>query len=348
VRRYLGGKKLQQLTKADGDELVEWMLTEGRTSPRRYRSGSLAARVVELIERHPEGIAAATIAAAFPEDDVHTCLSGLLRASRVTRLRRGVYALNDLSEAEVPAVVEPVTVPSTLTTFGMVIQSFVDQGALPRNVVALVERPADAIIDETSGTSKSWTLAEVERFRDSVRQDRLFACWLLSCYGLRRSEVLGLRWSALDGDTLLIRRGRVTVGKESDEGMPKSRRSRRDLPLPAELSSALNEFKTRQQAEAQAFGTRWSDDRLIAVREDGSPIHHEWYSDEFQRLRQHAGLRRIHLKGLRSTSVSLMLAGGMPVHVVAAWHGHDPAVSLSIYSHAQRDDLRAAGAALFA
>jgi hypothetical protein len=42
-----------------------------------------------------------------------------------------------------------------------------------------------------------------------------------------------------------------------------------------------------------------------------------------------------------------MLAGGMPVHVVAAWHGHDPAVSLSIYSHAQRDDLRAAGAALF-
>ena len=227
VRRYLGGKKLQQLTKADGDELVEWMLTEGRSSPKRYRPDSLAARVVELIEGHPEGIAAATIAAAFPEDDVHTCLSGLLRAGRVTRLGRAVYTLNDLAEAEVPARgVKPVTVRSTLTTFGMVIQSFVDQGALPRNIIALVERPADAIIDETSGTSKSWTLAEVERFRDSVRHDRLYACWLLSCYGLRRSEVLGLRWSALDGDTLLIRRGRVTVGKESDEGMPKSRRSR--------------------------------------------------------------------------------------------------------------------------
>jgi hypothetical protein len=51
--------------------------------------------------------------------------------------------------------VKPVTVRSTLTTFGMVIESFVDQGALPRNVIALVERPADAIIDETSGTSKS-------------------------------------------------------------------------------------------------------------------------------------------------------------------------------------------------
>lgn len=63
--------------------------------------------------------------------------------------------------------------------------------------------------------------------------------------------------------------------------------------------------------------------------------------------RQRADLRRLHLKGLRNTNVSLMLAGGLPVHVVAAWHGHDPARSLSIYWDAQRDDLRAAGATLF-
>lgn len=100
-------------------------------------------------------------------------------------------------------------------------------------------------------------------------------------------------------------------------------------------------------ARARGFGSRWCDDRLIAVREDGTPIRHEWYSDEFQRIRERAGLRRIQLKGLRNTSVSLMLAGGLPVHIVAAWHGHDPAVSPSIYSDAQRDDLRAAGAALF-
>lgn len=49
----------------------------------------------------------------------------------------------------------------------------------------------------------------------------------------------------------------------------------------------------------------------------------------FQRLRERAGLRRIPLKGLRNTSVSLMLALGIPAHVVAASHGHDPALSLS-------------------
>ncbi len=83
------------------------------------------------------------------------------------------------------------------------------------------------------------------------------------------------------------------------------------------------------------------------MHEDSTPVRHEWYSDEFQRLRERAGLRRIHLKGLRNTSVSLMLSSGIPVHIVAGWHGHDPAVSLSIYSEAQPDDLRAAAASLF-
>ena len=86
-----------------------------------------------------------------------TCLSGLLRAGRITRLRRAVYALNEPANVERPPCgVKPVTVRSTLTTFGMVVQSFVDQGALPRNVIALVERPADAMAGRCS--SPRWSL----------------------------------------------------------------------------------------------------------------------------------------------------------------------------------------------
>jgi hypothetical protein len=59
------------------------------------------------------------------------------------------------------------------------------------------------------------------------------------------------------------------------------------------------------------------------------------------------GLRRIKLHALRNTSVSLMLDQGQPVHVVASWRGHDPAVTLSIYADAKADELRAAGAKLF-
>lgn len=348
VRRRMGGKKLRQLTKADGDALVEWMLTKGRVDPRHFRTDSLMSQVAELIGQHPEGISAAKIKAAFPDKDVHTCLSGLIRARRVTRPQRAVYLLVPPTEtAKAASGVKPVTVRSTLTTFGMVVQSYVDQGALPRNVLALVERPTDDISEDDDDQSKSWTLGEVETFRKSVRDERLYACWLLSCYGARRSEVLGMRWTRFDQSGLRVRRGRVAIGKETEENLPKSRRSRRNLPPPADLAEALNMLKALQKAECSALGIPWSDDRLIAVDEAGEPIRPEYYSDTFQRLRERAGLRRIPLKGLRNTSVSLMLALGIPVHIVAAWHGHDPAVSLGVYSDAQPEDLRAAGAALF-
>jgi site-specific recombinase XerD len=360
VRRYLGGKKLQQLTKADGDALVRWLLTEARTSPRHYRADSLAGRVVALVSEHPEGTTPADLAAALPDGDVHSALSALLATGRVIRLRRGVYAPAEpgTAAAEKRGLC-PQTVRSTLTTFGAVVQSYVDQGVLPRNVIGLVERPKDADPDDadtlagdapgTQPTAKSWTLPEVLQFRESVRGHRLFACWLLSCYGLRRSEVLGLRWSAIDLNTgtLSVRRGRVAVGGDAVEGAPKSRRSRRDLPLPADVTEALRALRTRQKAEALAVGVPWSDDRLVAVHEDGTPLRPEGYTDEFQRLRTRAGLCRIRLHGLRNTSVSLMLDQGHPPHIVAGWHGHDPTVALSIYADVKADELRTVGASLF-
>ncbi len=352
VRRFLGGKKLQQLTKDDGDALVSWMLTEGRQSVSHLQPESLAGQIVALVGRHPDGITSSEISAAFPGQDTATRLSDLAKRGQITRLRRAVYgpASQATEETREPAGVKPVTVRATLTAFTMVVKSYVDQGVLPRNVVALVERPADAIeeSDDAARTAKSWTLAEAEAFRAAVADHRLFACWLLSIYGMRRSEVLGLKWSAIDGDVLRVRRGRVALDAGvTDEGLPKSRRSWRDLPLPADVVAALGALKRRQRAEALALGVPWDEDRLVATREDGTPVPPEWWTDEFHRIRERAGLRRIQLKGLRNTSVSLMLDRGHPVHVVAAWHGHDPSMSLSIYADAKADELRAAGGSLF-
>ncbi|WP_111510620.1 site-specific integrase [Mycobacterium kyogaense] len=356
VVRQLGGRKLQALTKADVDGLVAWMLTAARTDHRHYRADSLAGRVVALVAEHPDGITAVDLAAALP-GDVHTSLSALLATGRVTRLRRGVYApaAPEVAAAEKRGL-SPQTVRSTLTTFGAVVQSYTAQGVLPRNVVALVDRPRDtdaagdiAEPDDADGAVRSWTLTEAERFRESVRNQRLFACLLLSCYGLRRSEVLGLRWSTVNLDTgmLAVRRGRVSVGGAVVEGDPKSRRSRRELPLPADVTEALRSLKTHQRAEAMALGVGWSEDRLVAVYEDGTPLRPDGYTDEFHRLRKRAGLRRITLHELRHTSVSLMQDRGHTPQVVAAWHGHSPEVALRIYTHVKATELRAAGAALF-
>ena len=346
VRRRMGARQLADITKADGDDLVTWMLTASRTSPRRYRPDSLMSRVVEFVAEHPEGVSTAAVKARFPESNTDACLSHLVRSGRLARPRRALYTAADTGEPLSTRGVKPVTVRATLTAFSTVVQSYVDQGELVRNVIALVERPTDAI-DDDSETVRSWTVAEAETFREAVRSERLYACWLLSCYGMRRSEVMGARWNRFDHSALRVRRGRVAIGARTEENLPKSRRSRRELHLPTDVAQALSALKTRQQSECRALGIPWSDDRLIAAHADGTPVRPGWYSNEFQRLRKRAGLRRIPLKGLRNTSVSVMLARGILPHIVAAWHGHDPGVSLRIYNDTQPDDLRAAGVALF-
>lgn len=143
-------------------------------------------------------------------------------------------------------------------------------------------------------------------------------------YGLRRSEVLGLRWSALTFDicVLVVRRGRVAVSSGTVEGAPKSQRLLREPAPPPDAIAALRVLRTRQHAEATALGRDWSEDRLVAVREDGQPVRPGWYSAEFHRLRTRAGLPRIKLHG--NTSVSLMLDHGTrctpPPHGTATTH----------------------------
>lgn len=115
-------------------------------------------------------------------------MANLKAAGRVTRPRRGVYISAPPSdEPTEPRGVSAVSVRSSLTRFTAVVQSFTDQGTLPRNVIALVEPPP---VKRTP--PQSWILAEVRTFRESVREERLYARWLLSCYGLRRSEALAL------------------------------------------------------------------------------------------------------------------------------------------------------------
>ena len=82
VRRYLGGKRLQQIVKADGDALVQLMLTKGRGSPKHYQPGSLSSRVAERIGQHPEGISARRWP---PRSLVRTCTPPIRPGARRTR-----------------------------------------------------------------------------------------------------------------------------------------------------------------------------------------------------------------------------------------------------------------------
>jgi integrase len=125
--------------------------------------------------------------------------------------------------------------------------------------------------------------------------------------------VLGLAWSAVDFDagTVSVAQGRVVVrGVGTTTAAPKSERSRRTPPMPADVMAALRTLNAQQKRERVALGTTWIDTGLIAITEDGSPIRPETYSKAFRRHGMAAGVPVIRLHDTRHTAATRMLDSG--------------------------------------
>jgi integrase len=242
----------------------------------------------------------------------------------------------------------------TLGRLSAALEAAVLEGKLVRNVARLVSPP-----EHTPRERETWSKAEVKKFLAKASRDRLHAAWRLSLYGLRRGEVLGLRWSDIDlrTGTLTVNQSRVLVEYRVRIEEPKSRNGKRTLPLDGELVVALTVLRKRQLDESAMAGAAYRSGlagldwyqggEYVVTDEVGTPVHPEWYSDEFGRLLRRVGLRRITLHDSRHTTLTLMEHAGVPISIVSKWAGHyDSAFTQKTYVHASDEDLQRGSAAL--
>ena len=196
----------------------------------------------------------------------------------------------------------------------------------------------------------TWSAAQVQAFLAAATSDRLHAAWRLTLYGLRRAEVCGLRWADVDleGLALTVTSTRPVVDGKVIVKAPKSRRGVRTLPLDAELAAALRALADLQAIEAIDAAEAYAASGYVIADELGRPVHPDWYSDEFHRLREAAGIERITLRNGRATANTLMADAGVPDHIRAAWCGHTVAVNVASYTAARPEALGQAMAALSA
>jgi integrase len=339
---HLGTVPLQHLDTPHLDELVTLRLT-GEPIAQRAMRGRRSAEVLAYLRARSEGAGYSELLTAFGEPGIKA-LDRLVSSGDVVRPQRARYVAALLTEPERPKVsggVSNRTVCAMLTVLSSALTTAMKRGLVARNVAQLVDRPA---IEHRE--MSTWTPQQADQFRDHVRGDRLYACWLLTLAGWRRSEVLGLAWSAVDFDagTVSVAQGRVVVrGAGTATGAPKSERSRRTLPMPAEVMAALRTLNAQQKRERVALGPMWVDTGLIAVNEDGSPIRPETYSKAFRGHCMVARVPVIRLHDTRHTAATRMLDSGTTVSAAAKWLGHDPAMTLRIYGHVYEDALASAG-----
>ena len=166
---------------------------------------------------------------------------------------------------------------------------------------------------------------------------------LAGFYGLRRSEVLGLKWDAIDfnNNTITIRHTittfnidgkRVTVASDTT----KTKSSMRTLPLVPLFRERLLALKAEQQENrrlsGKSYNMRYID--YICVDEIGDLTEPNYITGAFPKLLERSGLRRIRFHDLRHSCASMLLANGVAMKQIQEWLGHsDFSTTANIYAH---------------
>ncbi len=183
-----------------------------------------------------------------------------------------------------------------------------------------------------------WEAHELGAFLDHCAADRLGPLYEVAAFtGLRRGELLGLRWDDIDVERcrLTVRRQIVQLGHATHIGPVKTASGQdRVVDLDEATMGALLSHRLRQEQQREEWGAAWVDSPHVFTKEDGSPLHPETVTKRFRELADAAGLRPVRLHDLRHGQASLMLAAGVPLAVVSKRLGHSSlAITSDTYSH---------------
>ena len=209
----------------------------------------------------------------------------------------------------------------------------VKMGIAVRNVASVVDPPRVARV-----TMKTLSPEEVQRFLDVARETEYYVYFSTLLYtGLRRGELLALRWRNLD----LIKGTLTVVATAYKLGNgdyiikePKTAHSRRTVTLPPSLVELFKVYRADQELLRVQLGVSLKADDFVFIRPDGSPINPNAITLAFRRIVKNAGLKGIRIHDLRHTHATLMLKAGVHPKVVSERLGHaNIGITLDIYSH---------------
>ncbi|RJF69063.1 site-specific integrase [Deinococcus cavernae] len=214
-------------------------------------------------------------------------------------------------------------------------------GLVIRNVAENVKPPRSA-----PSTRQVWEPHEARTFLASIKGHPLEALFLLALTtGMRRGELLGLRWQDVDEarSQVHIRQNIVTAAGKLTTTTPKSRRSVRAVPIPPDTLAALQAHREAQQATREKAGDNWADLDLIFTNHHGTSVGMNltrvWYE-----LRDAAGVKRIRFHDLRHTYASVAASRKqVSAQVISERLGHfSVAFTLQTYVHLFDEERRRA------
>ncbi|HAQ40802.1 MAG TPA: site-specific integrase [Clostridiales bacterium] len=159
---------------------------------------------------------------------------------------------------------------------------------------------------------------------------------LASVYGLRRSEILALKWDVVDfkNHTITIKRTLVpNKGGIIFDDSTKNSSSRRSLKMLPQVEERLLQHRETQVANMLFFDSGYQDNNFICTMPDGNVIKPDYVSRTFKKLLNKNNMPIIRFHDLRHSSASLLLANGFGLKEVSNWLGHSSITTTNRYAH---------------
>ena len=210
---------------------------------------------------------------------------------------------------------------------------------IPSNPADKVERPKQ---DKFYGSF--YDREELNKLFEAVTGTKLELPVLLGAfYGLRRSEIVGLKWSAIDFEQNTITISHTVTSCNLDgkcvivaKDTTKTKSSRRTLPLVPYFHEKLLAVKAQQERNQKLCGRSYNREFLeyICVDDIGDRFKPNYITSQFPKLLERNGFRKIRFHDLRHSCASLLLASGVPMKHIQEWLGHsDFSTTANIYAH---------------
>lgn len=221
------------------------------------------------------------------------------------------------------------------------------KGLVVRNVAELADPPK--LSAQRREEVKAWDADQLCAFLDAMSTERFFPAFHLSAHtGMRRGEILGLRWGDVDLEAgrVSVHQALVSVAYEVHVSDVKTGNGRRTIDIEEGAVAVLKAWLTRRTEERGGKAPEKTD--LVFTREDGAWIHPDLFSQIFDRAVAKLDVPEITLHDLRHTHATVLLMNGTPVKVVSERLGHaSPAFTMNVYQHVL-PGMQAEAAELFA
>ncbi|KJY29933.1 tyrosine-type recombinase/integrase [Streptomyces katrae] len=259
----------------------------------------------------------------------------------------GARSLESLSTADVRRFLTRVQKDKTVATakeahrvLRTALSGAVRDELITRNVASLVEPPR-----AKQREIRPWTLEETLAFLEAARGEALYAAFVLAiAMGLRRGELVGLRWSDLDLDKRVLHVRQQTQRRRGQlyQDDPKSRRQRA-VPLPAMCIAPLRWHRLKQRAIFRETGVEWSEAGPVFATRNGRTVEPRNVYRAFTRVAADAGLRVVRLHDARHGCATLLTAAGVAPRVIMEILGHSQiSITMDVYTHVVDDTKREA------